>query len=324
MVEELVVADIGGTHARFAIAYISDKNGISLDHQITMESREHASLQTAWQAYTAQLEHPLPTLGAVAAAGPVGGDILRFTNSSWIVHPGTVAEKLGLSKLVLINDFAAVAHTAAKAEASQLRHVCGPDSAGIPDGITTIVGPGTGLGVAQFLKTDAGYHVIETEGGHIDFSPLDEIEDRLLHHLRKQHRRGSVERLVSGPGLQTIYQVLAEIESDLPQTLDDKQLWALALSGEDSLASAALDRFCMCLGAVAGDLALAQGAKSVVMAGGLGARIGNALGSSGFKERFVAKGRFQSLMENIPVKHLLHPEPGLYGAAAAFVKDSQK
>ena len=118
-----------------------------------------------------------------------------------------------------------------------------------------------------------------------------------------------------------IYNLLAEIEGQPTKDMNDRALWALALSGEDSLAAAAFDRFCLCLGSVAGNLALAHGSKNVVMAGGLGQRIGSALLTSGFRERFVAKGRFQSMMEQIAVKQLIHEEPGLFGAAAAFIKE---
>ena len=188
-------------------------------------------------------------------------------------------------------------------------------------GVISVVGPGTGLGAAHVLRTGGDYFVNETEGGHIDFAPLDHVEDRLLAQLRKAHTRVSAERVVSGPGLQTIYRVLAQLEDEPVRDLDDKELWQLALSGQDSLAAAAFDRFCLCLGGYAGDLALAQGAKGVVMAGGLGNRIAEKLPSSGFRQRFVAKGRFQSMMERIPVKQLRHEEPGLLGAAAAFLKE---
>ncbi len=318
--QEIIVADIGGTHARFAIATIDGGKIISLADKVTMQSSEHASLQIAWEEYGRQLERNLPREGAIAVAGPVGGEEIYFTNSSWMVRPAMIPEKLGLDRHVLINDFGAVGHAVAMLDANMFSHICGPNEQLTSDGIISVVGPGTGLGVAHVLRTSQGYHVTETEGGHLDFAPLDEVEDALLSLLRRQRRRVSVERLASGPGLAVIYQALAKLEKQPAQDLDDKALWSLALSGKDSIATAAFDRFCMCLGSVAGDLALAQGAKSVVIAGGLGLRIADQLPLSGFCERFVAKGRFKSLMEGISVKQLLHNEPGLYGAAAAFLK----
>lgn len=320
---EIVVADIGGTHARFAIASIAEGHVTGLTDIITMKSADHASLQIAWQAYALELGRQLPREGAIAVAGPVGNDVIYFTNSSWMLRPAQVSEKLGLDRFTLVNDFGAVGHAVASLDEDMFSPVCGPDQPTPDRGTICVVGPGTGLGVCHVLKNATEYHVTETEGGHIDFAPLDPVDDLLLEHLRRQHRRVSVERITSGPGLSLIYQVLCAMEHQEPKNLDDKALWQLALSGKDSIANAAFDRFCLCLGAVAGDLALAQGAKSVVIAGGLGRRIAERLPSSGFRERFIAKGRFQSLMEQIPVKQLLHEEPGLFGAAAAFVHEHE-
>ena len=130
----------------------------------------------------------------------------------------------------------------------------------------------------------------------------------------------SSERICSGPGIVAIYETLAELEGRAVPSRDDKAIWTEALEGTDSIALAALDRFCLALGAVAGDLALAHGANGVVIAGGLGLRIKDRLLHSGFGDRFVAKGRFQSLMAGLPVKLITHPQPGLFGAAAAFAQ----
>lgn len=159
--------------------------------------------------------------------------------------------------------------------------------------------------------------MIETEGGHVDFAPLDSLEDRILAHLHSSFRRVSVERLVSGRGLMNIYEALGAI-GGLPLSIhDDRSLWAAALDGSDSLAAAALDRFNVCLDAVAGDLALAHGAKAMVIGGGVGLRLADYLPWSGFSSRFIAKGRFERRMAEIPVKLVTHPQPGLFGAAAA-------
>jgi len=318
---EIVVADIGGTHARFAIATIEDGKVAGLGHEIKMKTSEHASFQIAWETYGRELGRELPQDGALAVAGPVGGEVIYFTNSSWMIRPALIPEKLKLNRFTLVNDFGAVGHAVAQMDAEMFSPICGPDEPSTSDGIITVVGPGTGLGVAHILRRGDDYHVTETEGGHIDFAPLDHVEDQILAHLRKAHRRVSVERIVSGPGLGIIYQVLVGMEQQEARSLSDMETWELALSGDDSLAAAAFDHFCLCLGSVAGDLGLAQGATSVVMAGGLGRRIAERLPSSGFRERFIAKGRFQSKMEAMPVRQLLHEEPGLYGAAAAFIHE---
>jgi glucokinase len=171
------------------------------------------------------------------------------------------------------------------------------------------------------LRKSDHYEVIETEGGHIDFAPLDVLEDQILDQLRKNFRRVSIERLVSGRGLWNIYETLASIEGRDLSFHDDRELWTAALGQEDSLANAALDRFCLSLGAVAGDMALAQGAAGVVIAGGLGFRLADYLPRSGFRDRFIAKGRFERRMDEMPVKLITHPQPGLFGAAAAFARE---
>jgi glucokinase len=173
--------------------------------------------------------------------------------------------------------------------------------------------------VAQLVRRADGYQVIETEGGHIGFAPIDETDDRILQHLRCEYGRVSVERLLAGNGLDNIQCALAAIEGRPAQYhADDRMLWANALDGSDAFAAAALDRFCLILGAVAGDIALVHGASAVVIGGGLGLKLADYLPRSGFGERFVGKGRFEQRLGAIPVKLITHPQPGLFGAAAAF------
>jgi len=318
---ELVAADIGGNHARFALADVENGQVKRLSEAVTLRTAEHASLQTAWEAFGGQLGRPLPRAAAIAMACPMEGDVLKLTNNPWIIRPALIAERLGVDRVTLINDFGAVGHAVVRVDPEHLSHVCGHDLP-LPDhGVVSIVGPGTGLGVAHVLRRDNRDHVIETEGGHIEYAPLDAIEDAIFARLRQRYRRVSVERIVSGPGLANIYEGLAAIEGRAVQSVDDKALWTAALAGDDSLTTAALDRFCLALGSVAGDIALAQGANAVVIAGGLGLRIAHLLPRSGFASRFTAKGRFEPMMSTIPVKVITHPQPGLFGAAAAFAEE---
>ncbi|GGE76261.1 glucokinase [Sphingomonas prati] len=315
---EIVAVDIGGTHARFAIAEVSGGRVQSLGEPVTLKTAEHGSLRLAWEAAGEEMRRPIPRAAGIAVATPIGGEVLKLTNNPWVIRPALIKSRLGVDDYVLVNDFEAVAHAVAQVGEDDLRHLCGPD-VGLPEtGMITIVGPGTGLGVAHLLRTADGYHVLPCEGGHVDFAPLDALEDRMLAALRKQYRRVSIERIVSGPGLVNIYEALPDPHGTAKHYRDDKMLWAAALDGSDSRAAAALDRFCLSLGAVSGDLALAHGAHAVVIAGGLGLRIADHLPTSGFAERFVAKGRFERIMSAMPVKFITHPQPGLFGAAAAF------
>ena len=321
MSETIVVADVGGTNARFALAEVDDGQVLSVGESVTMLTAEHASFQTAWQAFERQSGGSLPLALALSFAGPVGGEVLQLTNNPWVIRPALMEDRLGVTRFTIVNDFGAIGHAVAALGDEHLRHVRGPDGPLPATGMTTIVGPGTGLGVAQLLRTDHDYHVVETEGGHIDFAPLDPIEDQLLDFLRHRHRRVSIERVASGQGLANLYEVLAGIEGEALVSRDNKALWAAAIDGSDPIAVAALDRFFLSLGAVAGDLALAHGANAVVIAGGLGYRLRDRFATSGFADRFIAKGRFERRMQAIPVKLVIHPQPGLYGAAAAFAKD---
>ncbi|HEX8669926.1 MAG TPA: glucokinase [Allosphingosinicella sp.] len=318
---EIVAVDIGGTHARFAIAEVKGGRVVRLDDEITLKAAEHASLQTAWEDFGEQLGRTLPPAAAIAIAGPIQGDVLKLTNNPWVIRPKLIPEKLGARRYTIVNDFGAVAHAVAQLDSSRFTHLCGPDQPLPEEGVISIIGPGTGLGVAQLLRRGGHYHVIETEGGHIDFAPIDALEDRILTHLRKHYRRVSVERVASGQGLGNLYEALAAIEDRPVKFRDGKELWKSAMNGEDSLAAAAFDRFCFSLGAVAGDIALAQGANGVVIGGGLGQRLVEHLPKSGFRDRFIAKGRFERRMDDMPVKIITHPQPGLFGAAAAFAAE---
>ena len=309
---DLVVVDVGGTHARFALASV-DGDAITLGEPITLETAAHEAPDKAWLEFQRLVGKPLPKAAAIAIAGPVNGDTVPMTNSPWVLRIAAFKQELGLEAITVLNDFGAVAHAVARAPADQLVHVCGPDQPLPERGTVSVIGPGTGLGVAHFHRQGASYHVQATEGGHIGFAPQDEIDDAVLAGLRAKYGRVATERVNAGPGIVPIYHALGGAEA-----LDDRTLWQRGLSGEDQLASLAVDRFCGSLGATAGDYALAHGASAVVLAGGLGLRLRERLPRSDFADRFAAKPRYEAMMAGIPVKLIVHPQPGLYGAAAAF------
>lgn len=286
---ELVVVDVGGTHARFAIAKLIDGGEISLGQEVILETRDHSNLQEAWGAFAQGVGRPLPRAAAIAVACAVRGDELRLTNRAWTIFPSRLPKQLGLDYCVVVNDFGAVGHAVANLGSEHHRHVCGPDRALPPLGVVTIVGPGTGLGVAYVARGSGGTQVVETEGGHTGFSPLDDFEDELLSSLRVIHGRVSVERVVSGPSLTVIHAQLCRRQRLSSVVRSDRALWADALAGKDRLASEALERFCRLLGSIAGDKALDHGAAAVVIAGGLGAKLAHVLPRSGFADRFVDK-----------------------------------
>jgi len=315
MATELVAADIGGTHARFALAQVEDGRVRELDEALTLKTAYYAGLAEAWQAFGQHVGRPLPNAAALAFAYPVENDLPQLTNMPWKIDARTLSKELGVGRHVMLNDFAAIGHAAATLDSSNFMHSAGPDVPLPANGVISIVGPGTGLGVGLVIRSGGEYRVIASEGGNIDFSPQDEMDDRLMAALRKRYGHVSAERLVSGPALRDIYAVIAGAN---PPYADDRDLWQAALEGSDPTSAAALERFCLCLGTFAGNIALAHGANALVLAGGLGRRLSKHLPVSGFAKRLAAKGEYRSILEQLPVKLITHPQPGLYGAAAAF------
>ena len=315
---EIVVADIGGTHARFSLATCG-AGDISLGEPVKLPTTDFPGLPAAFRAFAARIGRQLPSAAAFAIAGPLRGGGVQMTNSPWRLRFDEIRRDLALEHAVFLNDFAAIGHAVGAVQENHLRHIAGPDEPLPRDRPCTIIGPGTGLGVALLLPESG--QVVPTEGGHIDFAPLDEVEERLLSHLRARFGRVSVERVVSGPGLRAFAETLAAMDGMAAPEGNDTALWTRALAGEETLLRRALDRFCLSLGSVTGDLALAHGPGSVVLAGGLGQRLSEILPQSDFAERFAAKGRYEALMAGVPVKIITHPEPGLFGAAAAFARE---
>ena len=314
MTRRIVVADAGGTHARFALAQIAGGT-ISLDAPATFVTAEYESFESAWREFE-RLAGPLPNAAAISIAGPVLGDRVEMTNGPWVLGLSALGTELRLEALTTLNDFGAVAHAVACVPADQLIHVAGPNVPLPEHGTISVIGPGTGLGIAHLRRFDGGYHVQPTEGGHVGFAPQDEIDDRMLAHLRHRHSRVVTERVHAGPGIVHIYAALGGSALS-----DDRAIWRRGIARDDELAARAVDRFCASLGTLAGDYALAHGASAVVLAGGVGLRLRDILPASEFGERFKAKPRYEPMMAAIPVKLIVHPEPGLYGAAAAFAAE---
>ncbi|MDV3482445.1 MULTISPECIES: glucokinase [Sphingobium] len=318
----IVVADIGGTHARFAQASL-DQGVPTLGPVRKYKVASHPSLEACWAAFAADEPTPLPSHASIAFATAIGGETVKLTNSSWIIHRSTLADELGLEHVRLVNDFEAVAHAVTKLPPSGFETIFGPDVPLPRNGSVTVLGPGTGLGVGLIAFEEGEPRVVATEGGHLDFAPLDALEGRIVDYLRDKFLRVSSERIVSGPGLNNLYKAMATLGHERVMLMEDAELWQAAIESSDPFAATVLERFCLCYGSVAGDLALAHGPRHVVLAGGLTQRMRSILKTSGFHDRFVAKGRFENLMRSIPIQIAQHEEIGLFGAAAAYRKELQ-
>ena len=316
-----LIADIGGTNARFALTDCSATTP-NLLQQESLRSADFGSLQHA-------AEHYLDTVGVrprravIAVASPVGGDAIRLTNRAWSFSRSELQQALRLEHLTVLNDFGAVAWAIPALRSADYETLHGDAAPAL--GPISVLGPGTGLGVA-LLVGDArrGWQVVETEGGHVTFAPQGDEELQIARWLNARFGRTSNERVLSGVGLSNIDAALAAGEESptldaLKSALrDPAAIVSAALDGHDPIARRTLARFCAVLGSVAGDAALMHGARTVMIAGGIVPRFIPFLRTSAFRERFLAKGRFAAWLETVAIRVITHAQPGLLGAAVAL------
>ena len=318
MSEPWLVGDIGGTNARFVLA-TEGKYRPELSELQVFPTSEFASLQQAARHYLTQVKVQ-PKRAALAVACPVTSDDIRLTNRAWAFNRLELADALGLEELCVLNDFGAAAHGVSALRSDEYEVLYGPKRDPIVDPIS-VIGPGTGMGVALLLRDQSSqWQVIETEGGHISFAALGTEERRIHDWLSARHGRVSIERALSGRGLSEIHAAMNDIPAAKSATPDSSltppaQIVKSALAGDDRTSRAALARFCAILGSVAGDAALFHGAKTVAIAGGIVPRFVPFLKSSAFRERFLDKGRFAAHLEQVSILVVTHPEPGLLGAS---------
>lgn len=309
----LLVGDVGGTNARFALTRMVNGRP-RLEHFESFPAETHPTFLDGVKAYLDGCPVK-PTGGVIAVAGPVTDGAIDLTNSPWRVSEGEL-QTLGLNPIRLINDFEALAWGAPIVPEDELASLGGP-AQGDPHAAIALVGPGTGFGVSALARDAHGREMaLPSEGGHACFAPGDEVEDEVLRILRRRYDRVSIERLICGPGLLNLHRALAEIDGRETHIDDPAQITAQALDDPNSPCGATLARFCAMLGAVAGDIALTTGARGgVYIAGGIAPRILPFIQASPFRRRFERKGRFQDYMAAIPTKVILHKHAALLGAA---------
>lgn len=321
-----LLADIGGTHARFALADTALPAPL-LDESIRQfEVVGFGSLVDAAKHYLLQVETGIDRIehGVFAVAGRVDGDHARITNHPWQISRIDALAALQLHDLRLVNDFAAQAMAVRLLTDAHLASIGGLPRATSDRAERTyaVLGPGTGLGVSALIVRNGCSHVLETEGGHVSFAPTNAEEAAILESLSAQFGRVSNERLVSGSGLVNIHRALSEIAGRPSPAMLPHEVSAGAARGEP-LCKRAVEVFCAVFGAIAGDLVLTLGAwDGVFLTGGLVPKLLDALQSSEFRSRFEAKGRFSPAMAAVPSMAVLHPQAGLLGAAAFALQNS--
>jgi glucokinase len=306
-----IVADIGGTNARFSRVNLAS---LSLDKVAVYPCAEFATLADALLYYQQQHELTAVKHVAIAIACPVTDDHISMTNFHWQFSVKAMQQKLGLAALQVMNDFTAVAMCLPALTAEQKIKLGNAEAqSGKP---MAVLGAGTGLGVAHLLPLQDQYIALPGEGGHVDWAAQNEQEWFIQQTLSKEYGHVSPERLLSGPGLEAIYKTLAVYRKQVVPPLSAAQIAAQALSGESELAQAAVEQFFASLGSVAGDLALTMSTfGGVYIAGGIVPKLLPLLHNSEFRARFEAKGRFSAFNRQIATFVVTAEQPGLVGAA---------
>jgi glucokinase len=311
--ECILLGDIGGTHARFAVADRCGSQQLQLRDRMDLQD-PFASFRQALQHYLDSVKlRRLPQAVVLAVAGPVTGGEVRLTNRNWRISESELLD-CGFAEAHLINDFAALACAADRLGPGDLRDI-GPQIPGAPGGTMTILGPGTGFGVACLVR-HRGYAIpLATEGGHIGFAPDGSREVAVLNALARRFGRVSVERVLSGPGLENLSRALEEIEGRPASPLSAADIVAGAARGNGHCCTT-LSTFCAIFGAVAGDLALAHGASGgVLLAGAIAGKLQPYLREGIFRARFETKGRLTSFVKSIPTRLIVNADATLLGAA---------
>lgn len=310
----ILVGDIGGTHARFAI--LERTGPVSRLRDWSDPPAPFADFEQALSQYLGGIGNErVPDVIALAVAGPVVGGAVTLTNRKWHVSEARL-RSLGFRSAHLVNDFAAIAYAAERLERSDLRCI-GPDMPAVPGGTVTILGAGTGFGVSCLAHFRGRPVPLATEGGHIGFAPNGAEEIAILKALTRRFERVSVERILSGPGLENLSRALDEISGRAVRPLSAAQIVECASQG-DRDCRATLAMFCSILGAVAGDLALAHGSRGgVLIAGGIAGKLESYLQQGTFRERFEAKGRLSDFVKSISTRLIVNPHAALLGAARA-------
>jgi glucokinase len=309
----ILVGDIGGTNARFALA-----SGESLSCIHSSKVAEHTGvIEAATRFLNRECKGSNLEGIALGVAGPVNNGKSTITNTGWTVDRHALQSALNCETVYLLNDFEALAWSLPRLSAAHLVQLHAGNA--VADAPQVVLGPGTGFGVACLVGEEDRLLTVSGEAGHSTYPAASKRDEEIVGHLRSQFDHVSIERVLSGPGLENVYKALAEISGTHVPPRRASAIAEAGLQGTCEICSRALDTFCEMLGTVAGNLALTFGAVGgVYIAGGIVPRILDRLQRSGFEERFLAKGRYRSYLENIPVHVIAHPQASLVGLTAYF------
>ncbi len=311
-----LVADIGGTNARLALVAA---DSLQPQHEKTVRCADFEGLEQAVRRYLQDCGNAVVREAALDVATGITGDFVHLTNGPWRFSIEQTRRNLGLERLLVVNDFTALALAVPTLRPDELQQIGG--GAAVPVTPIAVIGPGTGLGVSGLIPVGNGRIALQGEGGHIAFSPIGEKEIGVLRWLQQRYGYDhvSTERVVSGMGLENLYQALCALDGVQAQALGPDKITAAALSNGDAQCTEAVDMFCAILGTAAANLVVTLGARAgCYIGGGIVPRLGDYFARSPFRARFETKGRFSGYVAAVPTYVILAQSPALRGLATLF------
>lgn len=310
-----LIADIGGTNARFALL-----DGLDRHDEEVLACADYPDLVSAAEEYLQRVGAKVsgrPLEAAIAIAGPVTGDIIRMTNHAWQFSAAHTRQQLQLRRLIVLNDFTALAMAVRHLKPGDLDQIGGGKAQ--PNAPIAVIGPGTGLGVSGLIPNGDHWVPLQGEGGHVTLSVTNERELAVLQQLQQRFSHVSAERVISGPGLVTLYDALCGVEGVIPDVLTPPEITRRAQEGTCRLCLETVSMFCALLGTMAGNLVLTLGALGgAYIGGGIAPELGPMFTSSRFRDRFEDKGRFTDYVSRVPTFVIRAELPALLGLATAF------
>ena len=319
-----LIGDIGGTNARFALA---TQGHPGYRDELTVQSGDYAGIDQAIRYYLDQHHIDRPYSICLAIAGPVTDQKVQLTNNAWFIAAQELERQFSTARVALINDFTAIALSIPVLTSDDYLTIGTVEANSLDQESYSIgvIGPGTGLGIAGVVQQHGNPIAITSEAGHMGFAPETPLQTDILVMLRERWPRISVERLVSGQGLENIYWAMNRLNHRPEMSRNAGEIFQRALEDEQSMAYQSVEVFFEILGQVAGDIGLAYGAnEGVYIAGGMVKRYPDMLQASQFRACFENKGRHRELMERIPTLLITHPQPGLLGASHYAVTEQNQ
>ena len=316
MSDDILVADIGGTNARFGFASPRPNGGWHIEHFEKFQGDDYPTFQGALSEYLARFGGSRPDTAIFSVAGPVAHNKVKLTNRDWSLDGAKLEESFEFRKALIVNDFAAMTRCIPELDDSDLLTL--KDGTAQSDQAILVAGPGTGFGVGYLLPIPAGWHVMTTEGGHQAYSPQTNRELELLKNLRSKFGFVTLEKVASGSGLPDVHQAVCA-RHELPYSpLSPAIIREKAKNGDAVCLEICEIRAAAVMGAV-GDMALSGGARGgVILAGGVSERMIDFLKADDAMARFLKRGKRSDYMADIPIHVLINPMAALIGAAALF------